>query len=82
MVEKIFRRSEVKQLGGYGDANSSFDDDIKAGHHPPPDGYLGPKRPFWFEVNARTPSAISSTISDEEQDRAAPKANEIGSHCV
>ena len=48
-IEKILRRSGVMTIGGYGDAQSTFDDDVKAGRHPPPDGYLGPKRPFWWE---------------------------------
>ena len=47
-IEKILRRSGVMTIGGYGDAHSTFDDDVKAGRHPPPDGYLGPKRPFWW----------------------------------
>jgi hypothetical protein len=48
-IEKILRRSEVMVTGGYGDAHSTFDDDVRSGTHPPPDGYLGPKRPFWWE---------------------------------
>jgi hypothetical protein len=48
-IEKILRRSEVMTINGYGKADSTFDDDTRAGRHPPPDGYLGAKRPFWWQ---------------------------------
>jgi len=45
-VEQLYRKPAAKAAGGYV-SDSEFYEAIKRGEFPRPDGYLGPRSPFW-----------------------------------
>jgi predicted DNA-binding transcriptional regulator AlpA len=46
MVEKLYRTEEAKAAGGF-KSDSTFYAAVKTGQFPKPDGYIGPRSPFW-----------------------------------
>jgi len=52
MVEKLHRIKAAKEAGGY-ISDSEFYEAIKEGRFPKPDGYIGPRSPFWTETTLR-----------------------------
>jgi predicted DNA-binding transcriptional regulator AlpA len=48
MLIRFMRKPEVITLSGLG--YTQFHEMLKAGLFPPPDGYLGPRSPFWIET--------------------------------
>jgi len=46
-VQKFYRAPQARELSGYG--YTEFFEAQKDGRFPKPDGYLGPRSPFWAE---------------------------------
>jgi predicted DNA-binding transcriptional regulator AlpA len=47
MLQRFIRKAAAREMSGYGD--SEFDEAVRDGRFPQPDGYLGPRSPFWTE---------------------------------
>jgi predicted DNA-binding transcriptional regulator AlpA len=50
---QFFRLGEMMKRNGY-NSRSQFYEDIKQKNFPAPDGYLGPRSPFWTERTERS----------------------------
>ena len=48
MVQKFYRKEDAREISGLG--YTEFYEAIKKERFPPPDGYLGPRSPFWTEA--------------------------------
>jgi predicted DNA-binding transcriptional regulator AlpA len=47
MVQKFYRKEAAREISGFG--YTEFHTAMKDGRFPKPDGYLGPRSPFWAE---------------------------------
>ena len=48
MLQKFYRKEATREKSGFG--YTEFNEAIKDKRFPPPDGYLGPRSPFWTET--------------------------------
>jgi predicted DNA-binding transcriptional regulator AlpA len=51
MLDRFIRKAEAIAISGLG--YTQFHEHLKTGRFPPPDGYVGPRSPFWTETTLR-----------------------------